>query len=261
MKYTRYDYRKKRNDSFTLIIVLISVLVIAYLLGTGLSSLFIRRSNAAADVSEQKNPEKTTNVSQEKASEKTNEKVDNKAKQEGQANQLEKQSQVGGVIKFVCVQNGVFSKQKNADEFKNKLKEYTIPFIVNDGDKIYVMSTILHEEESEKFMNMLTESDIPNLKKVFEIDKSDVCNAEIAEIISGYIKILNKLGEKDVTAVHTEDFKKWMNSLQAVEEKSKNYNILEELKKYINGLPNELSKQKLEENYVKVYTILKKAGS
>lgn len=254
MKYTRYDYRKKKSDSFTLLIILVSVLVIAYLLGTGLSSMFIRRSNAPAEVSEQKSSEKTTDVSEEKS----NAKTDEKTEQEGQVKQPENQSQLGGVIKFVCIQNGVFQKKENADELKSKLKEYTIPFIINDGDKNYVMSGILHEEESEKFISTLIENNIPNIKKVFEIDKSDACNAEIGEIISGYIKILNKLGEKDVTAVHTEDFKKWMNSLQAVEEKSKNYNILEELKKYINGLPNELSKQKLEENYIKVYTILKK---
>lgn len=232
MKYTRYDYKKKKNDSLMLLIVLISVLIAAFLFGTGISNMIIKQPSDGK-VSAPQNTNSPT--------------PDNGAAAENTT------------AKFIVIQSGFFKNKVYADELKNKLKDQVIPFTIVEGDSIRVMAGVFNEEESTQVIQLLNEKQITNTKTVFEVSKKELCDAEIAEIVKGNIKILNKLMEKDVTSVDTDDFKKWiLTSLKAVDANSKNYNLLEELKNYVNSLPKELGKDKVEENYVFLYNTMKK---
>jgi hypothetical protein len=236
MKYTRYDYKKKKNDSVTLLIVLVSVLVVAFLLGTGIMTLISQKGTSGQNVSAPESA-KTSPSNKE------------------QASVVESSS-----VRLVAIQTGVFKNKENAETLKNKLKEQVIPFTIVEGDNIKILGGIFSEEDGAKVQQALNEKQIQNAKIVFEINKGELCDAEIAEIAQGYIKILSKLKESNVTAVQTDDFKKWIStSLKPVEANSKNYAVLDELKKYIEALPQEIGKDKVEENYVFLYNTLKKA--
>lgn len=235
MKYTRYDYKKKNKDLLNLTIVLVSVLVIAFLLGTGIYSIFIKPVNDNKGTLIPKMTEST------------------------KSSEVENNTQEVNSIKFIAIQSGFFKSKENADVLKNSLKAQVIPFTITEGDSIRIIAGVFSEEDSERVIQNLNQNGIPNTKTIFDVNKNDLCNAEIAEIVSGNIKILTKLTEKDVSAVQTDDFKNWMTtSMQNVDAKSKNYSSLEEYKNYINGLPKELSKDKVEENYVFIYNLLKK---
>lgn len=79
-------------------------------------------------------------------------------------------------------------------------------------------------------MKKLTDNKIDNSKVTFIMNKKDLCDAEISEIITAYIKVVNKLSEKDVKSVKTEEIKKWMSSLDKVDKNSSNIKTLNNLK-------------------------------
>jgi hypothetical protein len=235
MKYTRYDFKKKKNDSLTLLILLISVLAAAFLLGTGISNMIMKQPNSSEQVPVPKN-------------------TSSPGPGNGGAAVVENTT-----TKFIVIQSGFFKNKESAEELKNKLKEQVIPFTIVEGDSIRVMAGIFSEEDSAKIIQLLNEKQIPTYKTIFEINKNELCEAEIAEVIKGNVKILNKLMEKDVASYDMSDFKNWIaSSLKAADSKSKNYNVLEELKNYVNSLPKEIGKDKVEENYVFLYNTLKK---
>jgi hypothetical protein len=214
-----------------------SILLIAFLLGSGLSRLFIKYPQNDKSKIVQNNNEIEKNT------------------QSQTVVKTDKQT-----IKFVCIQIGVFDIKENAEIQKNKLKEICNPFSITEGNKTRIFSGIYNEEDAVKNIQLLNDKGFQNAKLVFEVSKAELCDAEIIEIINGNIKILNKLMEKDVL-IKTEDFKKWTMSLQNGDSKNKNYTELDELKKYINTLPKDMSMNLAEDNYITLYNILKKITS
>jgi hypothetical protein len=235
LRYTRYDYKKKNKELFNLVFVLVGVLVVAFVLGSGIYSIFLKPINNVGEVLNIKGAETI--------------KVD----------ESDKNSQVSNGIKFVGIQSGFFKQKENADALKKDLSNCVNPFTIEDGEGIRIMAGIFNEEDSEKVIQVLNQNGLPNTKIIFSINKADLCDAEIAEIISGNIKILTKLMEKEVSAVQTDDYKNWIaGSIENVDAKSKNYSSFEEYKNYITGLPKEFGKEKVEENYLYIYNLLKK---
>jgi hypothetical protein len=227
MRYTRYDYKKKNNDVLNLTIVLVSVLVIAFILGTGIYSMLPKPDSNSANALK--------------------------------AGETKQNDPTATNVKFVMIQSGFFKTKGSAEELKNNLKNQVNPFTIVEGDSIRVMAGIFNEDENDKVIQLLNQNGLPNMKTIFEINKSDFCDAEIAEMISGNLKILTKLMEKDVAGYSTDNFKNWMAaSIKDVDKKSKNYNLFQEYKNYINGFPQDLGKDKVEENYTFIYNALKK---
>lgn len=227
MKYTRYNYKNKKNDVLILFATLLFIAVTSILLGTLLSNMFIKDSEGI------KNNAITPGV------------------------EANKNIEVSSV-KFVALQCGYFEQKENAEELKNKIKNLVIPFSISDNNKIRIMAGIYDEKEAVNVIKTLKDNSIDSAKMVFEISKSDECNSEIIEIINAKIEVLTKLKEKDVKSIKIEDLKKWTSSLKDVDKNSKNYSLLNGLKKYINELPNELTKEKVEDIYINLYNILYK---
>ena len=46
MKYTRYDIRKRNNNTAGLIIIIIMVLILAYIIGSVISNLFLKNGKS-----------------------------------------------------------------------------------------------------------------------------------------------------------------------------------------------------------------------
>lgn len=238
MKYTRYDL-KRDNDNKAFIAVILLILVLAFIFGTAIFKLFIK-SPISSDI-------KTDSVSN-----RSNQKTDNNSS--GKLNNSK-------ITKFVVVQGGIYQSKENADAERNLLAQYGTPFTVTEDNKTRVFLGIYTEEQAERIMKSLTEQKVDNSKMTFTLNNNDLCDVEIAEIINANIQILNKLAEKNVKAIQTEELKKWCAALKKVDKDSKNILILKDIQDHINKMPKELTKENVGENYTYLYNILKKIAS
>lgn len=230
MKYTRYDLKKKKNYGPAFSIIIIMVLVLAFILGTIIYKLFVMNIGAAKS--------STGNVST-----------------------INKNDGVNKSVKFYGVQGGMYKNKGNADIEKNILSQYGNPFSIEKNGITRVFLGIYSSDEGEKITKNLTNKKIDNSKMTFTVVTNDLCDAEITEIINANLLVLEKLGENNVKAVQTDELKKWCTSLQSVDEKSKNFSMLKDLKNYINKMPKEISKDKGSGNYIYIYNILQKVAS
>lgn len=238
MKYTRYDL-KRGKDNKALFTGIFLILVLAFFLGTIIFRIFI------------KNPI-TSNANTNNAAQISDSKDKNKPSNSTANNQ---------VINFIAVQGGIYKSKENADEEKTLLSQYGTPFTVNEDDKTRIFLGIYTGEQGEKIMKSLTEQKVDNSKMLFIVNSTDLCDAEILEIINANIQVLNKLAEKNVKAIQTEELKKWCSSLRKVDSESKNVSILNDIKEHVNKMPKELTKENVGENYIYIYGVLKKISS
>lgn len=232
MRYTRYDIRKRNKSNFTFFLIITLVLVLAFILGTVIFNLVspsnIKKGNTIT--------KDNTNVVKSK---------DNK----------------NNSSNYIVIQRGIYAKKENASGVLNSLKPYGNIFTVEDSGKTRVFLGIYEEDEGVKLMKKLTDNKIDNSKITFIINKKDLCDAEISEIITAYIKVINKLSEKDVKSVKTEEIKKWISSLDKVDKDSSNIKTLNNLKEHINKLPKDLTKDQASKSYIFIYNILKEMNN
>ncbi|MDU1322479.1 MAG: hypothetical protein E6931_13330 [Clostridium botulinum] len=232
MRYTRYDIRKRNKSNFTFFLIITLVLVLAFILGTVIFNLVspsnIKKGNTIT--------KDNTNVVKSK---------DNKSNSSN----------------YIIIQRGIYAKKENVSGVLNSLKPYGNIFTVEDNGKTRVFLGIYEEDEGIKLMKKLTDNKIDNSKMTFVINKKDLCDAEISEIITAYIKVVNKLSEKDVKSVKTEEIKKWVSSLDKVEKDSSNIKTLNNLKEHINKLPKDLTKDQSSKSYIFIYNILKEINN
>ncbi|GAA0063001.1 hypothetical protein LAV60_07410 [Clostridium sporogenes] len=232
MRYTRYDIRKRNKSNFTFFLIITLVLVLAFILGTVIFNLVspsnIKKGNTIT--------KDNTNIVRSK---------DNKSNSSN----------------YIIIQRGIYAKKENVSGVLNSLKPYGNIFTIEDNGKTRVFLGIYEEDEGIKLMKKLTDNKIDNSKMTFVINKKDLCDAEISEIITAYIKIVNKLSEKDVKSVKTEEIKKWVSSLDKVEKDSSNIKTLNNLKEHINKLPKDLTKDQSSKSYIFIYNILKEINN
>lgn len=239
MKYTRYDMKKKNNNKAFIVIVLL-IFVLAFVFGTAIFKLLMRNTDSSNTG--------TTNSSNISGNQ-DNSKASNSISVNDKAD------------KFIAVQGGIYQNKDNAEAERSTLSQYGTPFSVTEDGKIRVFLGIYVESQGEQIMKSLAEKKVDNSKMSFTINKSDLCDAEIAEIINANIQILNKLGEKNVKAIQTDELKKWCSSLKKVNDDSKNIAVLNELKDHVNKMSKEITKDKAAENYEYIYSVLKKMSS
>lgn len=232
MRYTRYDIKKRNKSNFTFFLIITLVLVLAFILGTVIFNL-VSPSNIKKGSTITKD---NTNVVKSK---------DNK----------------NNSSNYIVIQRGIYAKKENASGVLNSLKPYGNIFTVEDNGKTRVFLGIYEEDEGVKLMKKLTDNKIDNSKITFIINKKDLCDAEISEIITAYIKVINKLSEKDVKSVKTEEIKKWISSLDKVDKDSSNIKTLNNLKEHINKLPKDLTKDQASKSYIFIYNILKEMNN
>ncbi|NFN86530.1 SPOR domain-containing protein [Clostridium sporogenes] len=232
MRYTRYDIKKGHKSNFTFFLIIALVLVFAFVLGTVIFNI------ASPNNIKKNNIIKKGNTSIVKSK-------DNK----------------NSSSNYIVIQRGIYAKKENASEVLSSLTPYGNAFTIEDNGKTRVFLGIYEEDEGIKLMKKLTDNKIDNSKMTFAINKKDLCDAEISEIITAYIKIVNKLSEKDVKSVKTEEIKKWMSSLDKVNKDSSNIKTLNNLKEHINKLPKDLTKDQANKSYSFIYKILQEINN
>jgi hypothetical protein len=221
MKYTRYNLKKKNKPGIKFIIAIFGTLSVCILLG-----IFMLKSFPSSSSSVNKNLPPVT---------------DKKP------------------VLYIAIQGGLYKMKENADETNKLLSDYGNPFIITEEDKsMRVFLGVYTEEEALKQMKLLTDKGVKNSKMTFQIVQSDLCDAEIIEILNANLKILSIASGKDVTSVKTDDFKKWCLALKEVDGKSKNINTLKELKDNASKLPEKLSKDMVSASYINIYNALRK---
>lgn len=228
MKYTRYDLKRKKSDNRVLAIVLISILLLAFFIGTILSKIIM--------------------------------------KNEAVKNILPKPSSDVGVVnskdnipsKFIVVQGGKFAKPENLDQARKKLINYGNPFMIQEQDGTRILLGIYSEEASLQIINNLKENNVDNSKITFELQtQNNLCNEEIAAIINAELEVINKLSDKSIKSIQTDELKSWCLGLKEVDSKSVNISKLNDLKAHINSLQKELTVDKVMDNETYIYNLLK----
>lgn len=240
MKYTRYDLKNKNNGK-TFILLILLVLVLAFLFGTIIFKLFSGNYNGGKSL---------------KSETSTGKNSVNKSNMQNVTDPNSSQA-----AKFIVIQGGIYQNKENAEAEKNLLNAYGTPFTVTEDNKTRVLLGIYVEDQGEKIIKSLNDAKVDNSKMLFTINKDNICDAEIAEIIGANIQILNKLSEKDVKAIQTSELKKWCSSLNNKNDQGKNIAVLKQLKNDVGKMPKEISKDKASESYIYLYQILKKVGS
>lgn len=220
MKYTRYNIKKKPNKSF-IAIILLAVSLILIVIGNGKENKLVDKNK--------KNPSNQVSVKE-------------------QTNKVEKN--------FYAIQCGAFLSKEYADTLVKTLKPYGNSFIVKIDNKYKVILGVYNEKDINKIVDTLNKKEIQNNKINYKIKDEDLCNKEIIELINANLEVLSKFSNKDVKAVKTENLKKWSNSLKAVDDKSKNIQVLKSLKEYVNKLPKEINREQVPSGYNLIYNCL-----
>jgi len=241
VKYTRYNYKppKKRNN---FIIVITLIIIVAIALGTMLSKL-LPNNNANTNV-----VDKTTKTVVEKDGTANTGSVDASKATISQTN----------IKDYVAIQCGVFSTKERALILKNSLTAFGAPFIIVEGKLNKVFLGVYPKEGVATIITQLEKAKISYVKTNFQLSGKDSTSAQINEIISADVKILNRLSEKDAKSYTTVEVKKWMGSLEGADAKSTSYSDLTKIKAYLTALPENLSKDKTEAGYIYIYTFIKK---
>jgi hypothetical protein len=229
MKYTRYDFKRKKSDNTVLAVVLAIVLLLAFFIGTVLSNIIIKKEVFKNILPQSNSDAKVINSSNNKTN------------------------------KFIVIQGGKFMKVENLEQEKKILINYGNPFTIEEQDGTRILLGIYNEEESLKIIKKLKDNNIHNSKIIFDLQtQNNLCDEEIAAIINAELEIINKLSDKTIKSIQTDELKKWCVELKEIDSKSSNITILNDLKTHINELPKDLTLDKTIDIDVYIYKLLKK---
>lgn len=165
---------------------------------------------------------------------------------------------VSSSYRFVALSVGVYTNDVFAKEAKDSLKSITFPFAVLEGGKTKIFHGIYTVDDGSKISKDLNGKSIDNSPIVYEINCGKEEKKVLSALISANISILNKLREKEVTSIKTEEFKKWAANQKIDGDKEEEMKNILGYKEYINKLPKEITKDNIEGNYEYIYTLLKK---
>ncbi|MDT8715266.1 SPOR domain-containing protein [Clostridium sp. 19966] len=227
MKYTRYDFRKKKDDRMVVLIMIVSMLLAAVVIATILSSIFFKNGTGDA----------------------------------AKGNDSNKNNAELGRYTFVVLQGGLFQVKDYASALKTKLSDDNNPFIVEDNGKYRVLVGIYKKEDADKVSQNLSSKQLTPSKMTFNINVKDDSVKMMGEIIDAHVKIINAMKPKGQISYVTDDLKNWSNTKLVLNDKSlKDYDMVQEEKKYIASMPKEINKDNLEDYLKHIFSILSKIG-
>lgn len=203
-------------------IILFLALVLSYILGTILANGLVK--------------DKSININDFKI----NEEIDNTA---------------GADYKYIVIQGGLFKNKDNANKVFERLKPYGAPFIINENASFRVLLGFFTESSGETMKNKMNKDDVANSKTAYVIKGDNLCDQEIGKIIDGLIQIEENLLSDNISAVKTDEFKKWVKELKEPDLSSANYNSLVKLKDLVSAMGDKLTKAELEKSNNLIYQV------
>lgn len=264
MRYTRYNYKKKKNnDIVKFILSFIGMSVFVIIVGVFLANViihFLPINNATTGEVTSSNEQTQSNNSENVNAEAVNEEEDAQVNAEvsEEVNNNEQASEVtqGNInTSFVAIQCGYFAEEGNAKETFNKISSGYGAFIYNDADKFKVLAGIYTVEEGQAVIDKLTASGIECAKVDFNLNSGNAVESQIAGIYDGYLEILDTAFKDDVKSFDITDFKEWISKLDDIKEGDK-HEVLAELKKHINELGTEIKKENVANEMQYLYKVL-----
>lgn len=251
MRYTKYNYKKKKNSEvikFVVSVILMAAfaIVVGVSLAKVISTLVIENNISSGENINEKVVEASS-----QNSENTDVSTSNNTSS-ADANSVQVNSS------FSLVQCGYFSSEDNAKQALDKIDDKYLAFIVSENDKFRVLTGINTDSESSNTLNELKSSGVECVKMNFMFDSKNEVQNQIAAICDGYLKILNTTFDgENIKFVDTSDFKAWVSNLEVLKE-GDNLDILTGLKEYIANAPNEISKDNVAKEMEYMYSILVK---
>lgn len=157
---------------------------------------------------------------------------------------------------FQTIQCGYFSKEENANKILNSIGKNYNSFIANDAGKFRVLAGVFTDDATaDKILTELKGQGVEATKMKFTLNEGDVVQKQVSAIADGYFEIVATLKDDEVKAVATGDFKEWTKKLPEITEGEKK-EVVSEFKKHIDELPTELKKENLTDELKYIYTIL-----
>ena len=224
MRYTKYQYKKKSNG-INFLTALIMMILGAGAIGVIVGTIIFTTLWPNKEINPINSTEKEVSINSDKKE------------------------------VFTSVQCGYFSKEENANKVLDELgKEYN-GFIVKEDGKFRVLAGVFTEEEGEKVLAEVKEKGKDSTKIKFTLDESDKLQEQVSAIADGYFKIITTLKDEEVKFVSTNDFKLWTKELPEITE-GEEIEVVNEFKKHIEELPDELKRENLTDELKYIYTIL-----
>lgn len=159
----------------------------------------------------------------------------------------------GSITTFYIIQCGVFGIKENADKVNNDLNSQGTSFISEENGKYKVIYSICNSGNEDETMAMIESKGVAVAKIKKEVTYSNIANEEIGEMIKGLISVVDKLKDNSVSSVEIKSLKKWCTELEQCDGNEENANKANELRKYIEELPDEIDKSKINEINKKIY--------
>ena len=261
MRYTRYNYKKKKNnDILKFILSFIGMSVFVIIVGVLLANIiihFLPLNNASTADASNKNEQVQTDNSENVSNEVSEGEADTQVNAAEVVDNDKSSEATQGTINtsFMAIQCGYFAQEDNAKEIFNKVANGYGAFIYNDADKFKVLAGVYAADEGQAIIEKLTASGIECAKVEFNLNGGNSIENQIAGIYDGYLEILDTAFKDDVKSVDTTDFKEWVGKLDDIKDGDK-YEVLSELKKHINELGTEIKKEDVSNEMQYLYKIL-----
>ena len=260
MRYTRYNYKKKKNnDIFKFIVSFIGMSAFVIIVGVLLANViihFLPLNNASTADASNKNEKVQTDNAENVSIDVSDGKADTQVNAEVANTDIVSETTQGTInTSFMAIQCGYFAQEVNAKEVFNKVANEYGAFIYNDADKFKVLAGVYDSDEGQVVIDRLTASGIECAKVEFNLNSASTIENQIAGIYDGYLEILATAFKDDVKSVDTTDFKEWVSKLDDIKEGDK-YEVLSDLKKHINELEAEINKENVSNEIQYLYKVL-----
>ncbi|MDU4889014.1 MAG: SPOR domain-containing protein [Clostridium sp.] len=261
MKYTRYNGRPKKKQGSNLLFYVALTLLLALVLGTFVQKFLLKEGNGIWFKNQGQQGQGQTKEPSESGSGNQNEGDSNSAAPITEDENEKDKDGDGEVVKdkynFYILQCGVFKVQENANKVLDTLKLYGRPFTETEGELTKVYFGVYTDETIGAATELLSSKGIENSKVTITVPVEDLSAGQLCKISENMIEVMNKTYESGVKSLKTSDIKGWVGGLDAIESTMKQYEAVEEMKTYINNLPEEVDKSALQDGMKLIYDKIK----
>lgn len=226
MRYTKYNYKKKKKNRAGVFIYFTIIIVLGLVLGGLVFNLLTSDNIGISKILDD---------------------FDNTVKNQNSTDDKN--------LQLVTIQCGVYQKKENAEGVFAKIPDSFPKFIAEADGKYKVLAGIFLAEKAEEKISELKNSSIESVIIKYQIKQNSNQGKIEAEIIKAYIQIIEKAKKSEVKSINTEELKKWIN--QTADESKNNGDEINSLVERINQLPAEYNKEKVQEDNIYIFNILK----
>lgn len=261
MKYTRYNGRPKKKQGSNLLFYLALILLLALVLGTFVQKFLFQEGNGIWFKNQgqqgQAQPDETTEKGDGSGSSNEGDSNSGTPVTEDEKNKEGNGEVVKEKYNFYLLQCGVFKIQENANKVLDTLKLYGRPFTETEGELTKVYFGVYTDETIGAATELLSSKGIENSKVTITVPVEDLSAGQLCKLSENMIEVMNKTYETGVKSLKTSDIKSWVGGLDSIESSMKQYAAVEEMKTYINNLPEEVDKSGLQDGMKLIYDKIK----